>query len=55
MTKTEMIALEAVKFYAAKFHIGVKDVLWALEMGNDKVAKDLSKLIAVGILAANRR
>lgn len=53
MTKTEMIAAEAAKFYAAKHHIGAKDVVWALEMGNEKVAREIAKLIAVGILAAN--
>jgi hypothetical protein len=52
MTKTQMIAAEAAKFYAAKHHIGVKDVLWALSMGNEKVANDIAKLIAVGMAVA---
>lgn len=54
MTKTQMIAAEAAKFYAAKHHIGVKDVLFALSHGNEKVANDIAKLIAVGLVASVR-
>lgn len=53
MTTTEMIAVEAVKFYAAKKHIGVKDVMWALEMGNDKVSRTIAELIAVALVGNN--
>lgn len=52
-TKVDVILTEAIKFYADKKHIGVKDVVWAMEMGNEKVLRTIANLCALGIMTAH--